>query len=264
MSDSRPPFDPFGPSDDGPALPPSPPVADSWSAPNAAPGWPPAQGPSPYAPPQNGPQSPYAAPPTGPYGGPYTGPYAGYPGSYGVPSPTPPATAPANARRHNQLAFLGGLLVATLLIAAVVLVHNGLNSNVRTTGQTSAPITIPAPAGSSSGANGNGSSGSGSGTSLSTQAITAAVEPGVVDIDTRLGYQSAAAAGTGMILTSNGDVLTNNHVIDGATSITATVVGTGRTYTANVVGTDVTEDIAVLRLSGACGLTTSRSVTRRP
>jgi S1-C subfamily serine protease len=78
----------------------------------------------------------------------------------------------------------------------------------------------------------------------------------VVDINTRLGYVSAAAAGTGMVLTSNGFVLTNNHVIDGATSISATVVGTGRSYTATVVGTDVTEDVAVLKLTGASGLTT--------
>ena len=253
MSDSRPPFDPFGPSQDGPALPPSPPVADSWSAPSAPPAWPPTQAPSPYAAPQSGPAGPYAAPQAGPYGSPYTGPYAGYPGSFGAPSPTPPPVPPTNARRHNQLAFLGGLLVATVLIAAVVLVHNGLNSNVRTTGQASPPITIPSAPTGSSGGSSSGTGSSGSGTSLSTEAITAAVEPGVVDIDTRLGYQSAAAAGTGMILTSNGYVLTNNHVIDGATSITATVVGTGRTYTATVVGTDVSQDVAVIRLQNASG-----------
>ena len=76
----------------------------------------------------------------------------------------------------------------------------------------------------------------------------------MVDIDTKLGYQQAAAAGTGMVLTSNGEILTNNHVIDGATSITATVVTTGKTYTAKVVGTDVTEDVAVIQLQGASGL----------
>jgi S1-C subfamily serine protease len=188
------------------------------------------------------------------------GPYGG---SYGHPSPTPPPARP-NTRRNNQLAFLGGLLVATLLIATVVLVHGVLNSN-DSSGQASTAITIPPPANSggssSTGSSGSGSSGnsgsSGStGPSLSTDQISAAVEPGVVDINTRLGYQSAAAAGTGMVLTSNGYVLTNNHVIDGATSISATVVGTGRSYTATVVGTDVSEDVAVLRLSGASGLTT--------
>jgi S1-C subfamily serine protease len=85
---------------------------------------------------------------------------------------------------------------------------------------------------------------------------TSAQEVGVVDINTRLSYQSAAAAGTGMVLTSSGEVLTNNHVIDGATSITATVVSTGRTYTATIVGMDPTADVAVLQLVGASGLKT--------
>ena len=53
-----------------------------------------------------------------------------------------------------------------------------------------------------------------------------------MDINTNLSYQNAAAAGTGMVLTSNGEVLTNNHVIDGATSISVTDVGNGKTYQA--------------------------------
>ena len=73
---------------------------------------------------------------------------------------------------------------------------------------------------------------------------------------TNLGYQDSAAAGTGMILTKNGYVLTNNHVIDGATSITARDVETGKTYSATVVGYDVTQDVALLKLSDAKGLTT--------
>ncbi len=73
-----------------------------------------------------------------------------------------------------------------------------------------------------------------------------------------LKYQSAEAAGTGMVLTSTGEVLTNNHVIDGATSIKVTVVSTGKTYTATVVGTDKTDDIAVLQITGASGLATAK------
>jgi len=79
----------------------------------------------------------------------------------------------------------------------------------------------------------------------------------VVDINTRLGFEGAAAAGTGMILTSDGEILTNNHVVRGATSITVTVVSTGKTYKASVVGTDPTEDVAVLQLSDASGLQTA-------
>jgi S1-C subfamily serine protease len=59
-----------------------------------------------------------------------------------------------------------------------------------------------------------------------------------------------------MVLTSTGEVLTNNHVIDGATSIKATDVANGRTYTAKVVGYDKTHDVAVLQLQNASGLQT--------
>ena len=85
-------------------------------------------------------------------------------------------------------------------------------------------------------------------TTLTTSQIASTVDPGLVDIVSTLGYQNGAAAGTGMVLTSTGEVLTNNHVIDGATSIKqARDVGNGRTYTAKVVGYDKSKDIAVLQ-----------------
>ncbi len=93
-------------------------------------------------------------------------------------------------------------------------------------------------------------------TALSTAQVASRVSPGLVDIVSTLGYQGAEAAGTGMVVTSSGEVLTNNHVIDGATSIKATDVGNGRTYTATVVGYDKTDDVAVLQLQSASGLTT--------
>jgi len=93
-------------------------------------------------------------------------------------------------------------------------------------------------------------------TVLTTQQIASKVDPGLVDVVTTLGYQSGAAAGTGMVLTPNGEVLTNNHVIDGATSIKITDVGNGRTYPARVVGYDKTHDVAVLQAEGASGLQT--------
>jgi S1-C subfamily serine protease len=93
-------------------------------------------------------------------------------------------------------------------------------------------------------------------TALSTSQIAARTDPGLVDIVSTLGYQNAEAAGTGMVLTSSGEVLTNNHVINGATSIKATDIGNGRTYTAKVVGYDKTDDVAVLQLEGASGLAT--------
>jgi S1-C subfamily serine protease len=82
------------------------------------------------------------------------------------------------------------------------------------------------------------------------------VDPGLVDINTDLSYQNEEAAGTGMVLTSNGEVLTNNHVIDGATSISVTDVGNGKTYNAKVVGYDRTSDVAVIQLVDASGLQT--------
>jgi S1-C subfamily serine protease len=93
-------------------------------------------------------------------------------------------------------------------------------------------------------------------TVLTTSQIASKVDPGLVDVVSTLGYQNGTAAGTGMVLTSTGEVLTNNHVIDGATSIKVTDVGNGRTYTAKVVGYDKTHDVAVLQLEGASGLQT--------
>ena len=82
---------------------------------------------------------------------------------------------------------------------------------------------------------------------------------GVVIIKTTLGYQRAAATGTGMVLTSSGTILTNNHVIRGATRITVLVPETNRTYTAKVAGYAVTDDVAVLRLDGASNLATVKT-----
>ena len=93
-------------------------------------------------------------------------------------------------------------------------------------------------------------------TALTTSQIASQVDPGLVDVVSTLGYQDGEAAGTGMVLTSTGEVLTNNHVIDGATSIKATDVGNGRTYTARVVGYDKAHDVAVLQLERASGLQT--------
>jgi S1-C subfamily serine protease len=79
---------------------------------------------------------------------------------------------------------------------------------------------------------------------------------GVVIIETALGYQQASAAGTGMVLTKSGEVLTNNHVIRGATKIRVLVPQTGRSYAATVAGYSVTGDTALLKLQNASGLTT--------
>ncbi len=93
--------------------------------------------------------------------------------------------------------------------------------------------------------------------SRATAAVQArSATSGIVVVDTRLGLEGAQAAGTGMVLTSTGEVLTNNHVIAGATSIEVAVPQTGRRYTATVVGYDVGADTAVLKLKNASGLAT--------
>ncbi len=81
------------------------------------------------------------------------------------------------------------------------------------------------------------------------------VDSAVVNINT--GDPNGHGAGTGIVLSPSGEVLTNNHVIDGATSITATDVGNGQTYPATVVGYDRSHDLAVLQLQGASGLRTA-------
>ncbi|WP_309241281.1 trypsin-like peptidase domain-containing protein [Nocardia sp. BSTN01] len=84
-----------------------------------------------------------------------------------------------------------------------------------------------------------------------------AVLPGIVVINTELGMQNGAGAGTGIVLGSDGTILTNNHVVEGATDISATDLGNGRTYTGTVAGFDRQDDLAVVKLRGASGLQTA-------
>ena len=104
------------------------------------------------------------------------------------------------------------------------------------------------------GSGGTGSTSTAAGGPANASAIAAKVDPAVVDIDATYPYQGASGAGTGIVVSSNGEVFTNNHVIDGAAHITATDIGNGRTYSATVVGYDPSHDIAVLQLQGASGL----------
>jgi S1-C subfamily serine protease len=109
--------------------------------------------------------------------------------------------------------------------------------------------------GGGTGAFGGGADALGGGTSQAATAATSAQQTGVVDIDVVLGG-TARAAGTGMVLTSDGEVLTNRHVVEGETSISVTVAATGRIYSARVVGVSTTTDVAVVQLANASGLAT--------
>jgi len=102
-----------------------------------------------------------------------------------------------------------------------------------------------------------GSTGSAGATDAQVAAVAQKVDPALVDIDTVLGAQNGEAAGTGIVIASDGVVLTNNHVVAGATSITVTDIGNSKQYRAAVIGYDRSGDIAVLKLSGASGLATA-------
>ncbi len=217
------------------------------------------------------PASDPAAPAVPPPPPPYTS--AGAAGAWGVPPAPGPQFAGSEAvkpRRRGRRAAAAA--VATGLLAAGA-VGGVIGHSIQPTGSASGTSN---GTNNSGGSNSNGSpfngfpfnggttnngSGSGSGSSSGSgpadaAAIASRVDAGLVDVNTTIDYGRAQGAGTGIVLTSDGEVLTNNHVIDGATSISVTDIGNGRTYSATVVGYDRSTDVAILRLQGASGLKT--------
>ncbi|WP_037678742.1 S1C family serine protease [Streptomyces griseus] len=85
-------------------------------------------------------------------------------------------------------------------------------------------------------------------------AVAAAVSPSIVEINAT--SNSGESTGSGVIITSNGEIITNNHVIAGASSVKVRT-SEGKTYTANVVGTDSKKDLALIKLENASGLKTA-------
>jgi S1-C subfamily serine protease len=167
-----------------------------------------------------------------------------------------PALRPSTSRR---------LVVAGITTCAIAIGGAGLATTSHATVETTAAVRQPTwtqqpPIESYQGAEqfGYGGVGGGVGTleeASETVDATGAQEVGLVYITTTLDYGTGQAAGTGMILTSDGEILTNHHVVEGATAISVEVVSTGETYDAEVVGYDATSDVAVLRLDDASGLT---------
>jgi len=161
------------------------------------------------------------------------------------PAPAPPA---ANSFWHRLAA---GVVVASVIAAATGAgigwsLARALGPQVGAVPTITAPQTNPEapiqPTRPSAGA------------ALDAAAIAAKVNPAVVDINTAVG--SGRAAGTGMIISSSGEVLTNNHVVDGSTSIKVTIAGRSQTYTAHVVGVNPSADIALIQVEGVSGLPT--------
>ena len=194
---------------------------------------------------------------------------------YGAATHSGAANHPGLTKRPRRLGLMIGSGIAALaIVGAAGGTALGLSSQGTTTtsSQSQGTTTLPGTGtgSSSDGTNGftvpgdgsgSGTDGSSDGSGTSTQspatAATAADKKGVVTINTVLNYdESSQAAGTGMVLTSDGTILTNNHVIQGATSITVTDETTGKQYKADVVGADATNDVAVLKLENASGLST--------
>jgi S1-C subfamily serine protease len=213
-----------------------------------------------------------------PHLGPSSGPAYGAPATGQLPPTWGPSAAtgagaggatpgkPGSHRFRNVAAVTGAIVIAVAAGAGIS--HAAWKGSTPVSSATSAPPSsnsTPFSPGSGfgggSGSSGSGSSGnsgnSGGAGPGDVSAIAAKVDPGLVDINTTLGYQSEQAAGTGIVLTSSGEILTNNHVIDGATTISATDVGNGKTYSASVVGYDRSSDVAVLQLHNASGLQTA-------
>jgi S1-C subfamily serine protease len=217
---------------------------------------------------ENDPQSPPSSEPTEPVA------YAAPPASSGFAAAPEFAAEPAVAprRRYRGLLIGGAAFVALGICASGVGLGTALaalraDSSSASQSQGSAGSGSTGTGGPGGYGNGSGSgngNGSGNGygstgpqagrTSVNATAATAAQQVGVVTIVSTLDYdRNSQAAGTGIILSSGGEILTNNHVVEGSTSVKVTVESTNKTYTAKVVGTDTTDDIAVLQLVDISG-----------
>jgi S1-C subfamily serine protease len=242
---------------EGPIAAPPPP----YGGPPPGPGHqasPPPYGSSPYPPPYGSPYgSPYGGgqfgPPQGPYGAP--GGWSHGPGGPHAWQWTPiPTQGPATRTTGGIFTAVVAVSVALAAVLGVVIGHALWKSASRSIFSPSTLPTFPFGGGSNTAGPGQGSSASGGPPNAAS--IAKNIDPALVDVNTSVPYQGYQGAGTGIVLSSNGEVLTNNHVVEGATRISVTDIGNGKTYDATVVGYDRSSDVAVLQLSGASGLET--------
>ena len=239
-------------------------------------------------------QAPPPPPPYGPGGAwAYGPPPASPPGPAGWPGPG--GTNPGARHHGRRLGLLTAGGVAALLVAGTTggFIGDAIGSSGTAVASGFTPAQAPARPGSGFGSGPGSGFGSGPGSGSGSQpgsgfggvpsggfgqppvggsspsgsqgansgpadaaAIASRVDPGLVDVNITVDYGRAQGAGTGMVVSPDGLVLTNNHVIDGATSISVTDVGNGKTYRARVAGYDQGKDVAILKLSGATGLQT--------
>ncbi|WP_405490540.1 S1C family serine protease [Streptomyces sp. NBC_00096] len=149
-------------------------------------------------------------------------------------APTAPAAPQGHARAKRPVA----LLAAVALAAAVI------------GGGTAAAVQqmLNKSNGAGTGVNGSTISQSNSGT---VSGVAENVSPSVVRIDTRTA--SGQGTGSGIVITADGEIVTNNHVVDGASQVQVTM-SDGKKYNAKIVGTDPDKDLALIKLEGASGL----------
>jgi putative serine protease PepD len=177
------------------------------------------------------------------YFGPAQYPAATPPPAYngGLPptgGPVPPALAgPGKPRRFRRGAVAAS--IAAVVAAGLV---GGVTGGIVSANDTPATSAASTPISQNVGTN----------TPTDVSAIAGKVLPSVVQVNVRTA--AAQGLGSGVVLTSDGRILTNNHVVSGASQVTVTL-NDGREFPATVVGTDAASDLAVLQLRGASGLT---------
>ncbi|MGH7761554.1 MAG: S1C family serine protease [Candidatus Dormibacteraceae bacterium] len=158
-------------------------------------------------------------------------------------APPPPAT---NSVWHQIAA--GVVIAAVVAAAAGIGIGWSLGRTINARSGIAQTNTEPSPSPNTEQPGSPIQPAPSTGGSLKTDAIAAKVDPAIVDINTVSG--SSQAAGTGEIITSTGEILTNNHVVDRSTGIQVTIAGRSQTYTAHVIGVDPSADIALIQVDG--------------
>ena len=190
----------------------------------------------------------------------YTSSFSGGNGGYnGYSYASAPQQPPKKEKKHNKvlLRVLAGVGVVALgfgsgIGGAVVASRAGLTGNQVVVQEVQRDTSTDAS-----------NTGSTDGTSMTMQQIAAVASPSVVAITTEQmsssqtwfgGYYVQSGAGSGIIVSQDGYILTCAHVVSGATSVKVQLNGSDQSYDATVVGVDSTSDIAVLKID-ATGLT---------
>ena len=162
------------------------------------------------------------------------------PGTLAVPGA---AESEPRPRRRGRMAIYALVVLAAAGLGSAAAV--GLTSNAGTPPTGVSSHQVPGPQNNVAG-----------GGSLRAAAVAAKVDPGVVDVDASIAYSGGTSSeGTGMVISRDGLILTNNHVINGSNSIKVRLVTAGsKQYQATVVGYDATQDVALLKISNVPGL----------